>query len=267
MSPKTATKTTKTKKMTKPVKVDVKETSKAPRANVETLDMVLAMVAKEGGLTDNQVKKLLDGYLPKGSRFKKGYRFKDENAPKRPISSYMLWVADNREKIQKENPDMKIGELNGKFGEIWRELDSKARYPYEKVYNKAKKEYAKELAAYYKENPDMIPKSQKPKSDKPVSGWIRFTKEQRSDVAKKNPDLKPTDITKKLGKMWNALDEDERDVYNDQAKDELEVWYEVNPDKKPKSKTTKTKKEDEKKVDCNDTEVDDSDDSDSDDSE
>ena len=83
--------TTKTKKTTKPVKMN---SPKPPRANVETFDKVLAMVAEEGGLSENQVKNLLNdkNLLPKGSRFKKGYRFKDNNAPKRPVSSYMLWL-------------------------------------------------------------------------------------------------------------------------------------------------------------------------------
>merc|ERR1712243_108260 len=50
----------------------------------------------------------------KKEKKKKG---KDPNAPKRPMSAYFLFMNDNRETVQSENPGMKIGEISKLLGQ------------------------------------------------------------------------------------------------------------------------------------------------------
>ena len=47
---------------------------------------------------------------------------KDPNAPKKPLSLYMLWLQDNRAAIQQSNPGLSMTEIGRKGGELWREL-------------------------------------------------------------------------------------------------------------------------------------------------
>uniref|UniRef100_A0A8C7MJ15 FACT complex subunit SSRP1 n=1 Tax=Oncorhynchus kisutch TaxID=8019 RepID=A0A8C7MJ15_ONCKI len=47
---------------------------------------------------------------------------KDTNAPKRPMSSYMLWLNSSRERIKSENPGISITEISKKAGEMWKQI-------------------------------------------------------------------------------------------------------------------------------------------------
>merc|ERR1719277_933809 len=47
---------------------------------------------------------------------------KDENAPKRPLSAYMLYAASVRSKIVKENPDMAVSEIMREQSVWWKAL-------------------------------------------------------------------------------------------------------------------------------------------------
>ena len=47
---------------------------------------------------------------------------KDPNRPKRPQSSYMLWLADMRESIKEENPGASITDITKIAGEKWKKI-------------------------------------------------------------------------------------------------------------------------------------------------
>ena len=108
---------------------------------------------------------------------------KDPNAPKRPLSAYFIfqgmfhcqmcagnyWTltsftsGEKRAEVKAANPDYKIGDiakvsflaksvgwkvLMQEMGKMWQALDEKAKAPYEKKAEAAKKKYAEEMAAY-----------------------------------------------------------------------------------------------------------------------
>ena len=56
---------------------------------------------------------------------KSGKKKKDPNAPKKPMSGYMIWLNESRESIKKEYPGISITELSKKAGEKWKELGDK----------------------------------------------------------------------------------------------------------------------------------------------
>ena len=51
---------------------------------------------------------------------------KDHNAPKKPLSAYMLWLQETRPKIKKKYPGLSLGETSKKGGELWKALDDKS---------------------------------------------------------------------------------------------------------------------------------------------
>jgi structure-specific recognition protein 1 len=58
------------------------------------------------------------------TQVKKG---KDPNAPKRPMSAYMLWLNASREKIKSDHPGISITDLSKKAGEIWKGMSKEKR--------------------------------------------------------------------------------------------------------------------------------------------
>lgn len=48
--------------------------------------------------------------------------------PKRPLTSYMLFLNDHREQIKQENVGIKITEIAKRGGELWRALEDKSMW-------------------------------------------------------------------------------------------------------------------------------------------
>jgi len=80
---------------------------------------------------------------------KASQRKKDPNAPKRPLSAYLLWLGDNRAAIAKALPDgHKFGDVAKAGGERWKEASAATKNKYEDQAKTLKEEYNKELEAY-----------------------------------------------------------------------------------------------------------------------
>ena len=73
---------------------------------------------------------------------------------------------------------------------------------------------------------------EKPKT-KRVSGYILYSNANRAEVKEKlaedSPEEKPknTEVMKELARMWKELSDDEKEVWNDKAKEEKEAAAEV----------------------------------------
>ena len=67
---------------------------------------------------------------------KKTKKTKLAGQPKRPMSSYFLWMNANRENIKKDNPGAGIGEIAKKAGELWKALSDKSVSTYSHHSNK-----------------------------------------------------------------------------------------------------------------------------------
>lgn len=50
-----------------------------------------------------------------------------------------------------------------------------------------------------------------------TNAYMLFVKDHRSSVTKQHPNLKVTEISKKLGEMWRNLSESEKAVYKSKA--------------------------------------------------
>lgn len=153
----------------------------------------------------------------------------DDGAPKKPLSSYMIFCQENRASIVAKNPEASAKDIMSIFGVEWKKVDDKSSY--EEKANKMKEEYQHKLEQWKKEHhsdddsdekkdekkaskvksDDEDEKEDKPK--RPVSPYIRFCSEKRDEVKSSYPDLKPVDVTRKLGEMWRSLNEQEQAEY------------------------------------------------------
>jgi len=73
---------------------------------------------------------------------------KDPNAPKRPMSAYLLFVKKNRAAIARENPTMKNTEVLIEVGKRWKNLDEVSRNAYEEDSKKERAEYHLEMSKF-----------------------------------------------------------------------------------------------------------------------
>ncbi|KAK6298950.1 FACT complex subunit SSRP1a isoform X2 [Coregonus clupeaformis] len=73
---------------------------------------------------------------------------KDTNAPKRPMSSYMLWLNSSRERIKSENPGISITEISKKAGEMWKQIGKDDKEEWDGKADEAKKNYEKAMKEY-----------------------------------------------------------------------------------------------------------------------
>ncbi|KAK1797061.1 hypothetical protein P4O66_008457 [Electrophorus voltai] len=82
-------------------------------------------------------------YMP-GKRGKK----KDPNAPKRPLSGFFIFCSEHRPKIKAQYPNLGIGEVAKKLGEMWNSLTDANKQPYLMKANKLKDKYQQDIADY-----------------------------------------------------------------------------------------------------------------------
>ncbi|KAI9725676.1 MAG: hypothetical protein M1828_002961 [Chrysothrix sp. TS-e1954] len=79
---------------------------------------------------------------------KKVKKPKDPNEPKRPLTAYFLFLQDNKEKVARDMPDAKPGEIQKKVTEYWHELPEPIREQYKAQYRGNWDTFKEELATY-----------------------------------------------------------------------------------------------------------------------
>jgi len=80
---------------------------------------------------------------------------RDPDAPKNKTNAFMFFQKEQREKIKKENPNLKgVPDLAKKMGEIWRGMSEKEKQPYTDLAEKDKERYDREMEVYKKKQED-----------------------------------------------------------------------------------------------------------------
>jgi len=73
---------------------------------------------------------------------------KDPNAPKKPLSAYMFFSQDWRDRVKTESPDATFGETGKILGAKWKELSESDKKPYHDMAARDKKRYEAEKETY-----------------------------------------------------------------------------------------------------------------------
>ena len=83
---------------------------------------------------------------PKGKKRKK--LLKDDNAPKKPVNGYVLFMNQRRESLMKENVGLPFAEITKLVGEEWSSMSSDQKSYFLETAKKKKEAYLKELREY-----------------------------------------------------------------------------------------------------------------------
>ncbi|KAL7411578.1 high mobility group box domain-containing protein [Mrakia frigida] len=73
---------------------------------------------------------------------------KDKNAPKKALSSYMIFSQEQRAKVKEDNPSATFGELGKLLGAKWKGLSDGEKQPYVDLADKDKIRASEAAAAY-----------------------------------------------------------------------------------------------------------------------
>lgn len=164
---------------------------------------------------------------------------KTSDGPKRPTTSFMYFSKEMRSTIKEENPDASFGEIGKLVGAAWRELDEDEKEKYIKMNLKDKERYASEGGG-----PAKGGKKRKANAGpkRPLSAYVFFQRDRRSDFVAEHPDASFGEIGKILGAAWREMDADDRAEYVEMNKRD-KVRYQKELDAAGGvSKTTKKKK-------------------------
>ena len=153
---------------------------------------------------------------------------KDANAPKRPLSAYIIYCQEQREMLKKKNPDLKATELTSQLGNMWKSLSDDKKKQYMTKHEKERERYQREMKDYSPPQREEEDKKSKRKSKKDVSSsrpkrapsaYIIFCQDKRAEVKEENPSFGPKEITSKLGELWRELDVETKAQYSRRSKE------------------------------------------------
>jgi hypothetical protein len=171
---------------------------------------------------------------PKGKRARK-----PEGYPKGVKSAYIFYTNEIRPKVKEKNPEIKFGELSKMLGQMWKVTDEEERKKFVALNLEDKVRYEKEVAEYKNKHPDKdsesgsssssssSKKKKKPKKKrkvdpnapkKPPNSYLIFCNDQRAKVkGELEAANDKTQLSKEMGKRWNALPDEEKKPYIEQA--------------------------------------------------
>lgn len=113
--------------------VDIAQVQLMEQDSQGATDLVDAPEKKKGG-------------WPKGKRRKKA---RDMNAPKQPLTGYVRFLNDRRDKVRADNPALSFSEITKLLGAEWSRLAQHEKQNYLDDAEKDKERYLKELEAYH----------------------------------------------------------------------------------------------------------------------
>ena len=107
----------------------------------------------------------------------------------------------------------RIAELEKQMTAVLAKLDEKTD---ETATEKKKEKKEKKEKSPKKEK---VEKEDKPKKKRGMTGYLLFSKENRAAVKEELGDVKPTEVVTEVAKRWKALTDEEREEWNNTAKD------------------------------------------------
>lgn len=186
---------------------------------------------------------------PRGKK-KEGLTKKAPGAPKRFKSSYILFFMHVQEEIKKSLPPgtHTAPVVSKKASELWRNLGAGERSHWDNEAAKEKKRYIAEKESYT--GPWQVPHTRAKKDPtaprRNPSAFLLYSVNKRKEIKKENPDLKTTDISRMLGRLWRETSEEEKRPYVE--REEIErVQYKEKMGAWKKKKEMKDREEAEKR--------------------
>ncbi|PSN58061.1 hypothetical protein C0J52_02056 [Blattella germanica] len=193
------------------------------------------------------------------------YRSQKQNRhpglPRRPLSTYMLFYLEKKDKVARENPGLEMTGVSKCIAEMYKTLPAKKKQKYIDMAAAQRKEYEEKLEEFYREHPELVPKPV-PSRDhkaaatlesgprKPTTPFKLFYAD-KENCHKNDPGFDRADFQEKCREQWRNMSDKKKVVWinwalEEEAKyqEELKAYMSENPNFVPSNvKTVLTKEE------------------------
>lgn len=129
---------------------------------------------------------------------------KERIGPKRSMSAYFFFLADEREAIKKENPDIKVTDVSKVAGQRWKEISAERKAKYDLDAKTDRERYEREKKEFT-DGGGVIPSSSKSKSSKPTK---QTAKSAAKPTKKQSPVRSPSKSAPKSQEIIEDSDSD-----------------------------------------------------------
>jgi len=149
-----------------------------------------------------------------------------ERAPKRAQTAYFVFLNANRQKVLAEKPEWTVREVVSELGARWRAMDAEAKKPFEDIAREDKIRADQEKSAWIAAGNEMPARRKKKKHKKKkkrindgthvkraVSAYIFFLIKNQPAVKSANPTYKVGQVAQEIGKMWRAMNDEQKGPY------------------------------------------------------
>lgn len=102
------------------------------------------MKVDQGNTPENAIETTVDHFLDTQLVKRCLKTRKDANAPKQARTNYLLYSNSVRDQVRKDNPDLSLGDLSKKIGDLWKQADKKTKTKFTKLAQKDKERVEKE---------------------------------------------------------------------------------------------------------------------------
>jgi hypothetical protein len=156
-----------------------------------------------------------------------------KDLPKRPKTTYFLFLEKLRPDFAKQNPDLKPAQIIKHLATMFNEISPAEKKKLQDEYEKNKVVYQQQMKQFAALHPRSevgirFLKTQR-KNDvnrpkRPLSGFFRFSQEQRPTIP---AGTSATDTARMLGEMWRSLGPAKQARYNEAYRSELPSYKEA----------------------------------------
>jgi len=137
-------------------------------------------------------------------------------------SPYGFFVKMCYEEHKKKYPgeNVQVTEISKKCAEKWKTMNEEEKRRFYELAHKDAERYQAEIQAYGGE--DLMRKKKRAKKDpnapkRALSAFFFFSNEKRPEVQTGHPEWKVGQVAQELGRMWKALTDEEKAVYEQKA--------------------------------------------------
>jgi hypothetical protein len=177
---------------------------------------------------------------------------RNEGMPKKPLSAWIFFCKEERERIKKSGRQYAPTEMTTVLAQAWGTLKEKDKVKYQVNADEDKKRYHDEVMALPEEK--RPPTFRKANKKVKLTGYTLFCKEHKDEMQAKYPGMKWLDLRKKINEIWKETDAEEKKTYttranrlNNPSEDENEAEVEVVEEAESEEVKTPPKKKGEKK--------------------
>ncbi|OUC45858.1 HMG box [Trichinella nativa] len=158
---------------------------------------------------------------------------REAGKPRGKTSPYGFFVKMCYEEHKKKYPseNVQVTEISKKCSEKWKTMTQQEKQRFYELAQKDRERYQAEVAAFGGE--DALRKRKRNKKDpnapkRALSAFFFFSHAERPEVQKSHPDWKVGQLAQELGRMWKALNDEQKRKYEemaikDKARYELEM--------------------------------------------